>query len=216
MGIQPAYPFPVPLSEIEQAYIDESPAGLFPQNQDSNFGFHRKILCDQLTKVLNQLTLLSSERWPNTSTVYLNYHEYAIGLPTDTAQTIAYRQALIMIRYLRGPFTVPLVETIVTLFINATLGVPLSFGTMGISLGSGVPLFAPSAPVTNLYKIIQNVSGFSYSVLIDESVGVDFVALERELLRVTPSGISFTIATMYQVPGGAKTKLKAGGAEAHH
>lgn len=196
MGTQPAVPPLAPLTPIEQAYIDESPANLFPENQDSNFGLKRKNFCDVLDNVSSQLDLLYNERWPNTSSDFISYHENQAGVPVNPPiLTLAQRQQLVEIRYLLGPFTPLLRNAIIEYFISLVEvpGSPPAFLTSGVSLAGGIPLFASAGPLTMYYVVVEDVENFSYAVYIDSSVNFDLVGLSRELTRITPAGITFKV-----------------------
>jgi hypothetical protein len=54
--------------------------------------------------------------------------------------------------------------------------------------------------LTNTYTIVENIAGYSYDVRILNSITVDQVALIRELTRITPAGISFTITPVATIP----------------
>lgn len=198
----------IPLSEIEQSFIDESPPGLFPQNFDSNFGVFRKTFCDELADASNQIDLLYNERWPNTSTEFFNFHEEQAGLPlAPPSLNLRQRQELVALRNQRGPFTPQLRNSFIEFFINVQLvpGSPVIFGVLGKPIGSGLPLFSGlSGDVELYYTVVENITSFSYDVYIDQAVGLDTVGLTRELTRITPAGISFTINLVHD-PFMAKT-----------
>lgn len=221
MSLQPTLPPEQAPSEIEKAFIEEEPPGLWPANQDSNYGLHRKILCDILTDVAAQLDLLLNEKFLETTNQFIEAHEEELGLTLNPSNiTLAQRRAALFARKKRGPFTNSLRNQVIESFVQGALtgGSPATFGTSGISFtASGIPLYSGlSGDPKDYYSVIENVEGFSYSVVIDSRVNPDLVGLTRELTRITPAGISFTItggsgASIIQKSGGAKSAGKFGG-----
>lgn len=159
MPLQPILPSPIMPTDLERAFIDDSPVGLWPDNQNSNFGLRRKILCDTLTDIANQLQTLLNERLIATSTQFLSQWEEEMGVPINPPnRTVAQRRSTIESRLKRGAFTRTLRSTIVESYINAVLGgTPLILGPGGASLGTGVPLGTGLVgPASNYYKIREN------------------------------------------------------------
>lgn len=194
MPTQPLLPVPIPFSVAEQSYIEDSPSGLWPDNQDSNFGLHRKIFCDRSMDVIDQLRILNNEMFPSTSTQFLSEWEDDLGLPVALpGRSIAQRQQIAVSRLRRGAFTRTGRQQIVEGYIIPTFGVAPSFGSQGINLQGGVPLHSGETDLTGTYTILEDVENFSYEVRLLNTLGVDVDSLNRELLRYTPGGISFTI-----------------------
>ena len=103
---QPILPSPVAWTETELNYADEEPPGFFPDNQDSNWGYLRKIFTDQMQKVIAQMDMLYTERFVVNSTQLLQLWEEEVGLPVNPAlATIAQRRTNILNRLRVGPFT---------------------------------------------------------------------------------------------------------------
>lgn len=213
MTTQPLLPAPVAPSVIEQAYIQDSPAGLWPDNQDSNFGIHRKVFCDRLMDAATQLQLIFNEMFPTTSTQFIDKWEEQMGLPVNPpSRTLAQRQSAVTARRRRGAFTRTLRNTIIEGYIVATFGTVPAFGTQGITIGTGIVFHSgASGDPKLLYRVVEDIPNFKYHVLIDNTIAVDFQSLNRELLRLTPAGISFDFVTLYQKSGGGKGVGKAGG-----
>lgn len=213
MTTQPLLPNPVPYSVVERAYIEDSPSGLWPDNQDSNFGIHRKIFCDRLMDAVSQLQIIFNEMFPATSTQFIANWEEQMGLSINPpGRTLAQRQAAVIARSRRGAFTRTGRRAIIEGYIEATFGVAPAFGAGGIVLGSGVPLFSGvGGDPTLFYRIIEDIINFKYHVWIDNRVVVDLVALNQELLRYTPAGIQYDISTLYQKQNGGKSPAKGGG-----
>lgn len=194
MTTQPILPAPIAPSVVEQAFIEDSPPGLWPDNQDSNFGIHRKIFCDELMDAVNQLQTIFNEMFPNTSVQFIEQWEEEMGLTINPpGRTLSQRQSAVISRSRRGAFTKTGRAQLVENFIVATFGAALAFGTGGIPIGSGVPLHSGVNSLIGTYRIYEDVRNFSYVVRILSSITPDIGSLTRELLRYTPAGISFTI-----------------------
>lgn len=217
MTTQPQLPDPIAPSVIEQAYIEDSPRGLWPENQDSNFGIHRKIFCDQLMEAANQLQTIFNEMFPDTSTEYIGTWEEEMGLTVNPpGRSLTQRQRTVSARLKHGPFTRTGRANLIEGFIIATYGAAATFGTSGIVIGAGIPLHSGAGgDPKQYYKVIEDISNFKYHVWIDHNIGVDLTALNQELLRVTPAGISFDISSLYQTTGGGKSSGTFGGTKVH-
>ena len=176
--------------------MENSPPGLFPENQNSNFGFIiRKIFTDLVQDLIGQEDELYNERFVNSSTDYLDVWEQQMGVPiAPTTLTLAQRRLVVLNRIQVGPFTHARRAAIIESYITATFGNPIMFSPAGISLPSaGVPFYTESGSLSSLYAVVENIAGFSYTVRLKNTLTVDMVGLTRELTRITPAGISFTI-----------------------
>jgi hypothetical protein len=196
---QPTLPAEGEFTEAELNFMEESPPGLFPENQDSNFGLIiRKIFTDQMQLVADQQTTLYNERFVDTSEEFLDEHERSYGLPVaPVGRTLQERRTDVMLRIQVGPFTRTRRQMIVEQFITATFGNPLQLTPDGIPLvAGGVPLFSEASSLTGLYAIVEDIPDFSYEVRIKDTVTPDVVGLTRELNRITPAGISFTVVSV--------------------
>lgn len=188
-------------TEAELVFMDESPPGLFPENQDSNFGYIlRKIFSDIAQDVANWQDVLYNEHFVDTAVATLPQWEIEYGLPPiDPASTsLEFQRANIQARVQRGPFTRERRANIIRQFVQTTFGTPIQLVPQGvpISLG-GIPIYGESASVDSLFLVVENVPGFSYLVWIAATNTPDLVALTRELKRITPAGISFTITNVH-------------------
>lgn len=216
---QPTLPPEGEMTQLEQAFIEESPPGLWPDNQDSNFGSHRKVFCqllqenyDELMEILANVFVDSANRW-----LYL--WEYQLGLPTNPpGKTLNRRRARVRSHLLRGPFTNFLRNTIIENTIDLPVAGPVpEFSPAGIpfdltsSDDSGIQLFAESAVTGAMYYVVEDVENFYYHVEIVDGVVYDPVVLRRELERITPAGISFDIFDALVKTGGAATAQSGGG-----
>jgi hypothetical protein len=207
---QPTLPAEVQFSDQELNFMDESPPGLFPENQNSNFGFLiRKIFSDQLKLVAGQQDTLYKERFVSTSTEFLDVWEHDVGLPVNPAgKTIDQRRAEVINRLTKGPFTRPRRAALIEKYVTATFGVVPQLSVVGLSIGSGIVLHSGVNSLTGTYNIVENITDFSYQVRIRQDITVDTTSMLRELTRLTPSGINFTIVAVrdpFVVSSGALT-----------
>lgn len=196
MAWPPTLPAEVPLTDIERDLIDNEPPGVFPENQDSYWGQFRKVIADWMQA--NGVDLFT--RWYNNLDPRIvdendiDEWEHMTGTPAAPAGfTIEQRRPRVQLRLYRGPFTRAQRAKIVESFIIATFGPALSFGTEGITLGSGVSLFSGATSLAGTYNIVEDVGNFSYDVRILDTIVVDEVGLRRELDRITPGHFSYTI-----------------------
>jgi hypothetical protein len=184
------------ISEAEIIFMDDEPPGLFPQNQDSNFGFVvRKIFSDKIQNLIDQKQILYSEKFVDTSSIYLDEHEREVGLPpAPVGYTINQRRLFIKTRLARGPFTRSRRNAIIESYIFATFGTPFDLRPTGhpLSIG-GEALHGLPADVSTIYRVVEDTLHFSYTVRISNAHSVDDAGLTRDLYQITPAGISFTI-----------------------
>lgn len=183
-------------TEAELVYIDEQPPGIFPDNPDSNFGIRRRIFTNQIQQVADQTTMLYNERFVVTSDELLDHHEFQMGLPVSPAgKTLAQRRAEAAARYTFGAFTRTKRREVVEKYITATFGSAPQLTPAGIALSpGGVPLYGDANDLTGLYAIVEDIEDFSYEVRIKNTITPDEDALRRELDRITPAHISYTIS----------------------
>lgn len=192
-------------TDAELEWIDAEPPGLFP-DQQSIWGQARKTFADyvqsNLSDKLNQLRL---DLDPATADLDgIADWERMLLIPVDTTKSLSQRRAFVQSRRIRGAFTKTRRKNVVELFIAATLGVPTfdlsADGTPltsdGHTLGDGIS----ESDITSLYEITQNVAAFSYHVYILNTVGEDTDGLTRELERITPAPITFTITHPSSLP----------------
>ena len=121
-------------SDIEQQWIDLEPDGLLSNDQDSYWGQRRKIYADYLQTLVDDF-----EKWylnidPNTvESGDLSEWETMLGIPTGQARTDKARQAFILSRWQRGPFTRTRRQAVVQSFVEAVLtGTPIVFSPGGM------------------------------------------------------------------------------------
>jgi len=194
---QPTLPAEIAPSDAEFDFMEQEPGGLFPQNQNSNFGYIiRKIWSDRAQDVADEQTLMYNEKFPETSTQFLDVHEQQYGLPVNPSTlTLTQRRSAVLNRIRVGPFTHYRRQVIVESYITATFGTAVQLLPPGVPVvAGGIPLYGEPGDVSTLYKIVENIPGFSYDVRIKNTVTPDEVGLRRELSRITPAGISYTIS----------------------
>jgi Concanavalin A-like lectin/glucanases superfamily len=198
---QPILPAEEPPSKAERAFINDQPV-IFPPNQDSNWGVLRKAWTDQLQALINQQTLIWSERFVQTSTTFLDEWEFMAGLPeAPTGISDSERRLRVLNRIRSGPFTDARRIEIIEPYIQATFGVSPAFTPGGLSLSGGIPLMADAAgDPKQYYRVYEDVRNFAYEVWIDSDMTPDLVNMLRDLKRITPAGITITIDNTHAVP----------------
>jgi len=189
-----------PLTDFEKVFIEESPHGLWPENQDSYFGQLRYVLTMPLQTLADQIGAMYTEMFVASSTDWLTRWEQNFGIPalipTPSNQL---RRNRILTHIRKGAFTRTTRKAIIENYIYASqgIGVPTSILPDGIDLssGAGVTLYGESVPadISNLYSINEDLANFAYRVNVDPSLTPDFQAISRELSHFTPAGITFTI-----------------------
>lgn len=195
---QPVLPAPLPFTEAELNFHDEEPPRFFPDNQNSNWGLHRKVFSNQMQKLMDQISLLYNEIFVDTSLDYLANHEVQAGLPVaPTGYSVSKRRELIKSRLSTGPFTDARIRNVIEGFIFATFGDAILFTPSGIPfVAGGIPFGSGEAGVlTSLYRIYEDYRNFTIEIWIKNTVAPDTVALTRELNRIFPAGITLTLDT---------------------
>lgn len=189
-------------TEAELAFIESSPDNFWPENQDSNFGQFRQVLCEIIQENIDFLSVLNLEAFFLSASRYLNLWEEMMGLPTDpTGKTEPQRRSAIAVRREYGVFTRARRARAIESFIMATFGEAASFTPDGIPLtAGGIPLFSGINSLAGTYLVVEDVENFHYTVYILSALGVDQAGLARELTRLTPAHLSFDVqyvASMY-------------------
>ncbi len=182
-------------TDAERAFIELSPPGMWPENQDSNFGQVRKVFTDIVQEMIDEVDHLGEEMFVASASEYLNLWESIVTVPIAPAgKTDTQRRSIIAPRLQYGPFTRARLRAIVEGFITPTFGEAVSLTPAGVSLtAGGVPLYSGTFSLTGTYRIYEDVRDYSYAVWIRSDVAVDTAALLKELQRVTPSGITVTL-----------------------
>ena len=197
---QPTLPAEGAFSQAELIFLDESPPGLFPENQNSNFGYIiRKIFSDVAQDIANWQDILYNEHFVSTSTRFLDQWEIEVGLPPNPPDiSIELQRAAVLSRLQRGPFTRPRRDAIIAQYVETTFGNPIQLVPQGVAISSsGIPIYGESGDVSSLFDVIENIPGFSYTVWIASTNTPNLTSLTRELKRITPAGISFTITNVH-------------------
>src|SRR4029077_7660520 len=197
---QPVLPPEVQFTPAEFIFADESPPGLFPDNQNSNFGFIiRKIFSDKTQDVVNWTDTLYNERFVITSTVFLDQWEIEVGLPPNpTGISISQQRAAVLSRLQKGPFTRKRRNEIIERYVQTTFGNPIQLVPDGVPIPTdGIPIYGEPGDVTSLYLVVEDQPNFSYLVWIANTNTPDLNSLTRELKRITPAGISFNITSVH-------------------
>lgn len=197
---QPVLPAEVAFTEAELIFMDESPPGLYPENQDSNFGFIiRKIFSDLAQNISDWQLTLYNEKFVETSTMFLDQWEIEVGLPPNPAdQSISDRRANVLARLQHGPFTRTRRYNTVQRYVETTFGNVIQLVPAGVPIpGTGIPIYGEAGDVSTLFEIFEDIPNFHYTVWIASTNMPDLVALTAELKRITPAGISFNITNVH-------------------
>lgn len=155
---QPTLPAEGAFTDAEIAFMEDSPPGLFPENQNSNFGFViRKIFTDKIQQLIGQQQTLYNERFVETALTFLDVWEGDYGLPVaPTGRTVAQRRQDILSRIQVGPYTRARRRTVVENFISATFGAGVLLTPAGVPIGAGIPLYSGASSFVGLYAIREN------------------------------------------------------------
>ena len=195
MSAQPTLPSEVPFTDAELAFFEDSPPGLFPDNQNSNFGFViRKLFSDYIQALIGQQQTMYNERFVDTSTQFLDEWEHQEDLPQNpTSITLSQRRQAVLGRVRKGPFTWDRRAQVLDSFVTSSFGDPVKFTPSGIGFdASGIPLYAGVTTSIGAYRVYEDIRNYSYEVWLKSGFtpGAGFT---RELQRITPAGITFTI-----------------------
>jgi hypothetical protein len=185
-------------TDIEHDLIENEPPGLLPGDQHSVWGQVRKVYADYLqfnfADVLDQWYLNLDPRTVAPSD--LPEWEYMLDVAANEALSMEARQSFLVARREQGAFTRTRRRRLVEAFIVPTFGAATDFTADGIPFNAaGIPLYSGATSLAGTYNIVENVPNFSYDVRILNTITVDVPGLTRELKRITPSGISFTITS---------------------
>ena len=191
---QPTLPPEGDFTDAEVDFIENSPPGLFPENQNSNLGLFRKLFTDDIQELADQLDTIYQERFVNTSKLFLDEWERQEGVPQNpTGLDIATRQAIVLGRVRQGPFTRSIRRQIIENYIGATFGTPVALSPSGIVLSAaGTPLYSDVSSLATAYEVVEDIPNFLYHIYIDNTL-TPSTGMARELTRYTPAGISYDI-----------------------
>lgn len=207
--LQPTLPAEGVYTDLERLFIEEQPKNLWPTNQNSNLGVLRKTLTGKGQEAVDDLVALMQELFIATSTNYLGLWESQLGIPRNTQFSSQERRAIISARFHKGPFTRTRRKQVVESHITVAFGEAPTFTPAGIPItAGGIPLLAEgSGSITSFYTIVEDIPNFSYQIQVDNNIGVDQVSLIRELRRITPAGITFSVSFYNGTPSAPPTAL---------
>lgn len=183
-------------SDTELNWIEAEPPGLFPSDQSGLWGQARKVFADYFQReIVDKLAEIYDSLDPAVANeVGIARWEQMLGIPINPTRPLESRRAFVQSRRERGPFTHTRRRKIIEAFITATFGVAPVFGTGGIPLtAGGIPLFSGVNSLADTYHVIEDIPGRSYDVRILDAITVDEDGLTRELDRITPQPIAFTL-----------------------
>lgn len=156
---QPTLPAEQPWFDAEHAFMDDSPAGLFPENQNSNFGsVIRRVLSEPVQDIIDQQTRIYRELFISTSSEFLDEWEKQFGLPLRTgAATDQARRAFVQARMQKGLFSRAARRRLVENYITSTFGDAIQLTDAGAPLSAaGTPLFSGAGSLAGTYAIREN------------------------------------------------------------
>jgi hypothetical protein len=205
MSTFPTLPAEEVPTDIELSFVESSPTGLWPENQDSNIGQVRKVFCDVLQEDgADELTELYFEMFICTASTYLSLWEEELGASIEPAgMSIESRRAILATKMQWGAFTRPRRNAIIEKFIQATLGGESARLTpAGLPLvADGIQLWGELSDISLAYRVDEDIEDFSFVIYIVSSITPSIDAMTREMNMILPAGLSFTVdntqATLY-------------------
>lgn len=195
---QPVLPAEQRLTDAEVNFMQEEPPRFFPENQNSNWGLKRKLFSDQTQALINQLDEIYAERWPMTSSIFLDEWEKMVGLPQNpSGRTIGQRRNSILTRLKGGPWTRSMRKQIVEGYLSVlAFGDPIALLPPGVGFdSSGLPLYDEPGTVSAMYRIYEDVERYRYKVKIDSGHSPDTVSMQRDLIHSQYAGLTLIIDT---------------------
>lgn len=207
-GVTPGQPTIVPPStptgDAIVDFIESSPPGLLPENEDSNFGFViRGVWAAKVEDLIGEQDLLYGERFVGTSQAFLDEWERQAGTPANPGGfDTKTRRAIVQGRIRKGPFTRTKRKEIIERYLAVTFAGGVALTPIGIPLTSaGVSLASTTGPadLSAIYKVVEDIPNFRYHVYILNAY-TPSAGLANELARITPAGISFDINFVSVLP----------------
>lgn len=188
-------------------FVESSPPGLFPDNDDSDFGIVIRVpFTDRIQDLIGQQDTIYNERFVSTSTEFLDEWETETGTPTNpSGLTTAQRQSLVLSRIRKGPFTRALRDSVISEFVALaeSPGTPVSLTPSGVALTSaGLGLYSgiSGLDTSTLFSVVEDIPNFAYHVYIIDTITVDIPSLTRELDRITPAHLTYDITSVSSLP----------------
>jgi len=200
---QPVLPAEVALTDAEYNFMQEEPPRFFPQNQNSNWGLKRRIFSDQIQALINQLDLIYSERWPMSSTQFLDEWERVTGLPMNpSSRTVGQRRNSVMARLKGGPWTRSMRQQIIEGYLQVlAFGDPIALLPPGVGFdASGIPIYDEPGTVSAMYRVYEDIQRFRYEVKIDSSHSPDILSMQRDLIHSQYAGLTLVINATTPTP----------------
>ena len=187
---QPILPPEANYNTAELGFINDQPDGLFPENQDSNFGLKRKLWANQAQIGIEQIETIWNELFVKTSSLFLDEWERQLGLPmSPPGITMGNRRARVLARVMRGPFTMHRLWFVIETYLEPAIGGDaIQLVPQGVAIPPiGLPLYSGVADIESVYRIYENPKTYTYEVWIRSEVTPD-IQLDYELRRITPAG----------------------------
>lgn len=191
----PPLPAEEQFTDAEFTFRDDEPRRLFPENQDSNWGYKRKLFSDVMDDIHKKLYLIYVEMFPQTSSEFLDEWERMVGLPRNPAgKTIYQRQILVLQRMRQGPFSRPRRDRVIDDFINVTFGQAIRLYPPGVELvPAGVPIYNDT-PAGDYFRVLEFVEDFYYEIQILTLLsGIDELGLRNALTWMQYAGLRYRI-----------------------
>src|SRR4029077_15557236 len=137
--------------------------------------------------ISNWQNILYSEKFVETSTMFLDQWEIEVGLPPNPSTiSISQQRSAVLARLYHGPFTRPRRDQLIASYVATTFGNPIQLVPQGVELVSaGVPIYGEAGDVTSLYMVGEDQPNFHYTVWIANTNTPDINSLTRELKRIT-------------------------------
>lgn len=200
---QPVLPPEVALTDAEYGFQAEEPPRFFPQNQNSNWGLKRKNFSDTTQQLIAQLDIIFAERWPMSSTLFLDEWEKLVQLPQNPAsRTIGERRNSIISRLRGGPWTRTMRKQIVEGYLAVlAFGDPIQLLPPGVGFdASGIPIYDEPGVVSAMYRIYEDVQRFAYKVKIDSSHSPDIISMTHDLQHSQYAGLTLVVDSSTPTP----------------
>jgi hypothetical protein len=196
--------------DVELDLAENEPPGLLPTDQTSYWGVLRAVFAAEIQVLADQMAQWYLNLDPRTvDEDDMPEWEYEVGLPVNPAgRGLEQRRSAVISRRWRGPFTRTRRAQVVESFIGVVLGIPpLIFTEDGLIFTDDGLEFGTDAvgDLETLYAIVEDIPDFSYIVYILDDVDEDTDGLVRELTRITPSGITFTVEHVSELPDVPRT-----------
>jgi len=195
MGVWPTVPAEGIFTDVERSFIENSPDGYWPDNQDSNFGQIRRVTTDPLQECVDFLAILHFEMFVQTASRYLDLWEELANVPVDpTGLTIADRRALVLAVLRKGPFTRARRDALINTYVQIGFGQPIMLVPEGVPIPvEGLPLYDEFDPSSPPFRVVETVEDYYYSIRIRNGTSVNAQGLADALTYLQYAGLHFTV-----------------------